>query len=305
MCLQLVISLAKTKLHIKQMKMQNIPTLMHAQTLYQALFPFCQETWVQDLETNIRQIPNQISVFEGGLTFTTFNSHYYIEPTLDDNLTDSITYYQENQEQLQQQLVQLLNLPIHHTPPPPAEPSISLTKPEIEESFLTLDCTALANSLSCLPMHKRLDISLELLDLCEQAPLLDSTGTVDQLCPPLEKVDLSTCTRKKDYSFKVSSSLPSVSTDQHQETSQIEDFITDDRSVFKKTPIVPVTKQVLEKCEVDEELDKLLESSLMVSQEDKVDTVVVREPPKVLTDRVDHDGGDTAELNDILDELLS
>ena len=35
----------------------------------------------------------------------------------------------------------------------------------LQSSFLSLDCNALAEALSSLPLHKRLDISLELLEL--------------------------------------------------------------------------------------------------------------------------------------------
>ena len=41
--------------------------------------------------------------------------------------------------------------------------TISVTVPQ--SSFLSLDCNALAEALSSLPLHKRLDISLELLEL--------------------------------------------------------------------------------------------------------------------------------------------
>lgn len=72
----------------------------------------------------------------------------------------------EGEKELEQRLVQLLNLPT-------AAPTLSGTLPRSEEcqppppSFLSLDCEALAASLSSLPLHQKLDISWEIFALAE------------------------------------------------------------------------------------------------------------------------------------------
>ncbi len=77
----------------------------------------------------------------------------------------------ESEEDLEQRLVQLLNLP-------PAGPQATGTLPGAEgsypsptpPSFLSLDCDALAATLASLPLHRKLDISLEILSLAEDTP---------------------------------------------------------------------------------------------------------------------------------------
>lgn len=74
---------------------------------------------------------------------------------------------QESEEALQDRLLQLFNLPITHTMPSLAD----ITDDQISadqqldndgSNFLTLDCRALAEALSTLPLHQRLDIDPEL-----------------------------------------------------------------------------------------------------------------------------------------------
>ena len=81
------------------------------------------------------------------------------------------TSHQENEEALQDRLLQLFNLPITHTIPSLADigdinqGSIgNAAQEELAEGsdFLTLDCRALAEALSTLPLHQRLDIDHEL-----------------------------------------------------------------------------------------------------------------------------------------------
>lgn len=84
---------------------------------------------------------------------------------------DSTSQQQESEEALQDRLLQLFNLPLTHTTPSLAdiggeENSVSVaTQQQSRESskFLTLDCIALAEALSSLPLHERLDIDPKLL----------------------------------------------------------------------------------------------------------------------------------------------
>lgn len=128
---------------------------------------------------------------------------------------------QRNEEQLQQRLVQLLNLPIHHVAPPQhhVTPSHGDTSSEgcvdsiqfdlsssgpadsvqfESDSFLSLDCAALAKSLSGIPLHQMLGISSDLVQLCDMGA---QTETIPTATPP--EIDLSICTRKKEYTFGV------------------------------------------------------------------------------------------------------
>lgn len=70
------------------------------------------------------------------------------------------------------------------------------------DSFLSLDCAALAESLSSIPLHQVLEISPDLVQLCEmdadQPRTADSALTVTM--PPPE-IDLSVCT-KRAYAFE-------------------------------------------------------------------------------------------------------
>ena len=125
----------------------------------------------------------------------------------------------EDEEHLKQRLVQLLNLPIHHTTTPDdhshahltskTQPSDSGSLQEEEEetdtSFLSLDCAALAESLSGLPMHRKLNLDLEFVELCEADRDAESGSGKSEItiANTLNSiVDLSTCARKKDYTFE-------------------------------------------------------------------------------------------------------
>ena len=87
-----------------------------------------------------------------------------------ERLGDDSGSLQESEEALQDRLLQLFNLPITHTMPSLADitdDQISSTSgaQELDDdgsSFLTLDCRALAEALSTLPLYQRLDIDPEL-----------------------------------------------------------------------------------------------------------------------------------------------
>lgn len=82
------------------------------------------------------------------------------------------TLLQESEEALQDRLLQLFNLPITHTTPSladiEAESSLTDSTRDSSNNFLTLDCRALAEALSTLPLHQQLDIDLELLQQEEE-----------------------------------------------------------------------------------------------------------------------------------------
>ena len=84
--------------------------------------------------------------------------------------TDSSGYLRtsETEEELQLRLIQLLNLPVlTNTSVEAAEltQDYSVLGSQVNSQFITLDCCALADSLSRLPVHERLDIDTGLLEL--------------------------------------------------------------------------------------------------------------------------------------------
>ena len=85
---------------------------------------------------------------------------------------------------------------------------ISVTVPQ--SSFLSLDCNALAEALSSLPLHKRLDISLELLEL--------GADTSSENKTEVENLDLAVAcssksldkTTKQQFSFQFTHESPNL-----------------------------------------------------------------------------------------------
>ena len=89
---------------------------------------------------------------------------------------------------------------------------ISVTVPQ--SSFLSLDCSALAEALSSLPLHKRLDISLELLELGTDTSSHCSTENKTEV----ENLDLAVAcssksldkTTKQQFSFQFTHESPNL-----------------------------------------------------------------------------------------------
>lgn len=70
------------------------------------------------------------------------------------------------------------------------------------DSFLRLDCEALAECLSTIPLHQVLGISPDFVQLCEMEA--DTTDSKCAATMPSPAIDLSACTRrkKKEYAFE-------------------------------------------------------------------------------------------------------
>ncbi len=72
----------------------------------------------------------------------------------------------ETEEELQQRLVQLFNLPTQvHVPFTFTEPDHFMADPKESINYITLDCNKLAESLAIIPLHDRLDLNVELLEM--------------------------------------------------------------------------------------------------------------------------------------------
>lgn len=238
--------------------------------------------------------------------------------------------HQENEEQLEQRLLQLLNLPIHHmtTPLHNSDPSLpesntstGLLQLNADSSFLSLDTAALAESLSSLPLHQRLDISLDLIELCG-TDVQSSTADAAMLATgPLHEVDLSVCAKKRKYTFEFKPRdlpLSNESTEVGFQTqlgippSVGNVFERDSTITSLLPPSVSTPKQ--EVCSQDDgELDKLLEKSLSlqdgVSEDHRTHSLAsttwdTRESLQS-TEKAPQQHVNTAELDDMLDELLS
>ncbi len=104
--------------------------------------------------------------------------------------------------------MQLLNLPIQHAATPPHQEDTSQgivtdafqLEPE-PDSFLHLDTAELAMSLSGIPLSRLLDISPELVQLCEMDAQPNNADSA--LAPNFPEIDLSICcARKREYAFE-------------------------------------------------------------------------------------------------------
>ena len=106
---------------------------------------------------------------------------------------------QESEEALQDRLLQLFNLPVTHAMPSlthMCDDQISTVAQELDNdddgsgsSFLTLDFSALAEALSTLPLHQRLDIDPELFPEEKRKGEFVSKTNVDFLPSTSSRVD--------------------------------------------------------------------------------------------------------------------
>ena len=204
-------------------------------------------------------------------------------------------------------------------------------------SFLSLDCAALAESLSSLPLYQRLDLDLDLVQLCEAEDPSSSRDDDDSTKPvtsTLDGVDLTACRRKKytfDFKPKDLSALRTHEKDNNAFSSEAEDrsktegLSTGATSLHDKEFNRPLQensaavllsktgKDAAAVCSPDDELDKLLESSLSLKQERPEEGGTVASGTRQSSAREqatsqtteDKKPTDNAELDDMLDELLS
>lgn len=240
-----------------------------------------------------------------------------IEPLSDPSESSSA---QENEEQLEQRLLQLLNLPIHHMTPihstdaHPALPSEADSLQENDSSFLSLDCAGLADSLSSLPLYQRLGLDLDLVELCEAEGNIDES--VETVTNILDNIDLRVCAKKKAYTFEFEAKglsllkpLPNAGvfditnpvSSQKQDASQEVEYVASPSSTLKQEACL----------QEDKKLDRLLENSLSLQQRALKESGIVRSTEVQQSSRVSvsqdnsSQPANNAELDDMLDDLLS
>ena len=187
--------------------------------------------------------------------------------------------------------------------------TISVTVPQ--SSFLSLDCNALAEALSSLPLHKRLDISLELLELGADTSHCSTENRT--LKTEVENLDLAVAcssksldkTTKQQFSFQFTQELPDSS-------------LHKSRDVLLGTREHALGLSDATTTDGDEELDKLLTADTHPQRTSggmrevtsvATDDSQLRTPTHSNTTSLVGTVGDQLatdpELDDILDELLA
>ena len=185
--------------------------------------------------------------------------------------------------------------------------TISVTVPQ--SSFLSLDCNALAKALSSLPSHKRLDISLELLELGADTSSHCSTENNTEV----ENLDLAVAcssksldkTTKQQFSFQFTHESPNLHKSRDILIGTREHALGSSRATT----------------DGDEELDKLLtadthtqrtsggmgevSSDYRVSTDDSQLSTPTHSNTTSLVGTASDQPATDPELDDILDELLA
>ena len=181
----------------------------------------------------------------------------------------------------------------------------------LQSSFLSLDCNALAEALSPLPLHKRLDISLELLELGTDSSHSSTENEVENL----------------DLTGACSSKSSDKTVKQHHQ--QFTFQLTREPSLHKSGDILLGARErargatvVAQGTDRDEELDKLLKAdthsqrassgtrevtSRVTTHDSQLDTPTHSDTTSLVGTAGDLLATDpnSAELDDILDELLA
>lgn len=250
--------------------------------------------------------------------------------------TESEASRRANEELFEQRLVQLLNLPIQHVAAPPPDRNNTggldpFSGEETASSFLNIDSSALAESLLTLPMHQRLGLDRDFVELCELNALPSNADSSAPISTP-QSVDLSMCTtRKKKYTFEFNvpgktasetsavdnTSTPITANITSDQISSFESEVV--RSGFEREPaLVPALTKAVSTPEGDEELEKLLQNTKRLTvdqdrQRGRPENVEVATLPS--TNQTQHPTSganvssvqdmNTEELDDMLDELLS
>ncbi len=169
----------------------------------------------------------------------------------------------ESEDALQDRLLQLFNLPITRTMPSLADITdnqISVAAQELNEGsdFLTLDCRALAEALSTLPLHQRLDIKPELFPE-EKRGEFASRINLDSLPQTSTARD-----RHESNALDLTTSLKKFSEKQDTKSRIESDFSsvgTEGQAVAPTNPVASTagsSKHAISTDEEERELDKLL-----------------------------------------------
>ena len=235
-----------------------------------------------------------------------------------ERLEDDSGSLQESEEALQDRLLQLFNLPITHTVPSLTDigddqisSSMSSAAQELDEGsdFLTLDCRALAEALSTLPLHQRLDIDLELFP--EENGEVALKTSMDTLSLTSSKANQS---KHETDALDLTKSLKKLSEKRYAD-SRIECDSSSTETLQQTVtpgPMKPVASSEGSKHTIsaslddeDRELDKLLSRRCEVKSprentKTTLSTTVIEScTPATVEDE------ETTELDDMLDELLA
>ena len=253
-----------------------------------------------------------------------------------ERLGDDSGSLQESEEALQDRLLQLFNLPITHTMPSLADITddqiSSAAAQELDDdgsSFLTLDCRALAEALSMLPLYQRLDIDSELFPEEERGGTGEFASKINLDSVP-SRVDRHTDVillrdGQESGALDLTTSLKKFSEKQDANCRIESDFSSVEAE--RQAPAAPVATTDLKHAvsttfedEEERELDKLLSrtsemkslgesaeptrisSSLKGEGETQSSSSATTEIDSLAPATVDDE---TSELNDMLDELLA
>ena len=238
---------------------------------------------------------------------------------------------QESEEALQDRLLQLFNLPVTHTMPSLTDitdDQISAAQ-ELDEGsdFLTLDCRALAEALSTLPLHQRLDIDPELFSEEKREDEFASKINLDSLPPTSSSVDhckndillrdmhesdaldltksLKKFSEKMDADSRIESDFSSVETSKQtvKPVASTEDSKHTISADFEDDEERELDKLLSRKSEVKSPSENTKSTVLLKSKEEtQSSTSAITEIKSVVPATVDDE---TTELDDMLDELLA
>ena len=202
----------------------------------------------------------------------------------------------------------MLNLPVHHSPLSTIEhPVADEAYSNIGSSFLSLDCDSLALSLSSLPLHERLHISQELLELNQcggnDSGIEMSSNLKDQ------NISVSPGKIAKRINVKeetIDVDLKVLLTEQKQpRTSGHKQFNFQVTSIGIPVVTKEASKyQQSQEVQSDKQLDSLLEQSITKPKHEH--TTKEKVEITVADNRsVPQPSGETDELDEMLDELLA
>ena len=246
-----------------------------------------------------------------------------------ERMDDDSGSLQESEEALQDRLLQLFNLPITHTMPSltdVTDDQISAAQ-ELDEGldFLTLDCRALAEALSTLPLHQRLDIDPELFPEEKREGEFASKINLDSLPPTSSRVDqhknvMLLRDGHESDALDLTTSLKKFSEKMDADSRIESDFSSVEtlKQTVKPVASAEDSKHTIS-ADYDEEreLDKLLSRKsevkspsentkstvpMKTKKETQSSTSTTAEIESVAPATVDDE---TAELDDMLDELLA
>ena len=208
----------------------------------------------------------------------------------------------ETEEELQQRLMQLFNLP---TQPVSTDLTVENSPPDIKETpqYITLDCNSLAESIASLPVHERLGLSGQLLELggYSTLPVGNSNGDII-VQERIQSESLTSELKKGQATRNDSRSSSSEATQSGAREIQVGKTIEEQwQGKFDFNPHTLASTAVntpQQDGENDSELDELLSESVAGTREGPVRWEESHSPPTTVTQEMD-------ELDDMLDELLA